>query len=299
MNVVAAIVKEEEFYIPLMIQSVINHANLVILDTGSTDGTVEIIKSFQERYPSKIMLIENDFGSNDYAGDEFRFARGFRQNDARDSLTMLAEHRCTPEDWIICLDGDEVVNERFWEVLDECSPEEDAVFHATDLPVTPSLISTHPLDTQQWNGFKMFDPHIRAWRVRTGARWHFRTGLDAHPVLRWKYEPKVKATEDNVHFHLHYSFGPKSIYSYMVTTEQTTQGAAKILDMPLKEMHNQKYFEERWPEWFEDGRFIPKRGVESILWSKHSRFLKPASHPIPDFVAKAWEKWGSYVEPSC
>jgi glycosyltransferase involved in cell wall biosynthesis len=163
-----------------MIQSVIDHAILVILDTGSTDGTFEIIKSFQKAISRQDNADRERFRINDYAGDEFRFARGFRQNDARDSLTLLAEHRCTPEDWIICLDGDEVVNERFWEVLDECSPEEDAVFHATDLPVTPSLISTHPLDTQQWNGFKMFDPHIRAWRVRTGARWHFRTGLDAH-----------------------------------------------------------------------------------------------------------------------
>jgi hypothetical protein len=63
----------------------------------------------------------------------------------------------------------------------------------------------------------------------------------------------------------------------MVTTEQTTQGAAKILDMPLKEMYNQKYFEQRWPEWFENGRFIPKREKE-FFGASTAGFSHKSSH---------------------
>ncbi len=289
-------VKDEVFYIEMALRSVLDHANVLILDTGSKDGTVEKIKALQGQFDGKITLFEKDFGSNNYQGGEFRFALGFRQIEARDFLNDMALQTMGPDDFLIHIDGDEVVNERFWEILDKTDA--DAVCHATDLPLTPDKVSTHPLDMQVWGGHKLFDPHIRAWRIRTGARWkegEFGNAMGAiHPRIDWPIPPVVEVTEDSVHFHLHYVFGPKSIYSYICPEEQTAEGAAKLLNVPLKEMHNQKYFEEHFPDWFKDGRFIPKN-QDCILWNKHGRFAAPMSHPMPEFVVETWKKWGEWL----
>jgi glycosyltransferase involved in cell wall biosynthesis len=267
----------------------------VILDTGSSDGTLGVIKQFMDGYPGKIKLYLDTFGSNDFTGDEFRFANGFRQTEARAFLMGKTMGGRGPRDFIIHLDGDEVLNERFWEVLEDSDA--DALGHATDLAINPYTVSRHPLDMHKWGEFNLFDPHIRAWRVSAGGTWFYNEcNSDIHPGIRWDRPPVVEVTPDNVHFHLHFSFGPKSIYSYMVSEEQTAQGASGMLGVPLSEMHNQKYFEEHFPDWFVDGRFIPKNIEKNIAWSKHSRFTKSMTHPLPSLVFETWKKWGQWIE---
>ncbi len=293
--VIYTVIKQEEFYLPMMIRSVIDHADMFIVDTGSTDKTIEIIKSFQEKYPGKIVLHEELFGSEDYRDGEFRFARGYRQMDATNFALESARKMCDPDGFVIELDADEVLNDRYWEVISECDAE--ALCCATEFPVTPFKVSTHPLDMHDRNGIRLFDPHIRAWRANVGCKWMMRNA-DAyiHLVLQWERQPIVKTVPDNIHFHLHYSFGPKSIYSYMVNTEQVTEQAAKILDMPLQEMHNQAYFEKRWPEWFKDGRFVPLKVEDTVMWNKHGKFTAPIKNPMPDYVCERWLEWGDPID---
>jgi glycosyltransferase involved in cell wall biosynthesis len=166
-NVVWMVVKDEEFYISMAIESVINHVQdeggLFILDTGSMDNTVELILSYQFLNPGKIVLEQQDFGSNDFKPGDFRFASGFREMDARNYALKRAVEMSDPDGWVICLDGDEVYNDRFWDVLDTI--EEDALIYIGTLPINPYLASNHPLDVQEINGVKLFDPHLKVWRA--------------------------------------------------------------------------------------------------------------------------------------
>ena len=249
-----------------------------------------------EKPAGRIKYEVKEFGSNDFKPGDFRFASGFQEMAARDFAMNSAIEEFKP-DWIISLDGDEVVNSRFWEHLDVLDDSEfDTFMHSTSLPINFYWVSQHPLDMQEVLGRKLFDPHIRAWRPNLNGKWVPNyDNLNIHGHLVWNREPKMAITSDTVHFHLHYSFGPKSLYSYFCQSEQTAQNAAKILDMPVEEIHNQKYFEKRWPERFENGRFIPPKVEDNLLWNKLLRFSIPMNHPLPDYVRERWIEWGDTI----
>lgn len=89
------IVKNEDRYIWFAIKSVINYLDkILIYDTGSTDRTVEIIKSLQDGYPEKIIFKQ----------------KGLVNPEGLTNLRneMLEE---TKSDWFLLVDGDEV----WWE----------------------------------------------------------------------------------------------------------------------------------------------------------------------------------------
>lgn len=89
------LVKNEARFVWYSVMSVINHVDKVLLwDTGSTDGTVEIIKEIINANPGKIDFRE--VGSVDIYGYE-----KIRQE-------LLAQ---TTTDWFIVVDGDEI----WWE----------------------------------------------------------------------------------------------------------------------------------------------------------------------------------------
>jgi len=292
---VRMLVKDEEFYIGMAIQSVIEHASVFILDTGSNDNTIDIIHSYINKYPGRITYEIETFGSDELEPGDFRFGKGYREVDAQNYVTKRAIQVFKPK-YIIALDGDEVVNDRFWQILDQ--NDFDALGHSTNLPITPFRVSQHPLDMQEWQGIRLFDPHIRVWKPELNMKWELRDpSSNIHCLQRWGTEPKVSITTDHIHFHLHYSFGPKAIYSYLCDTQQTTQNAAKILGVPLDQMYNQKYFEEYFPDWFKNGRFCPKKRLfDNLLWNKLMQFSIPISHPLPLFVTDKWLEWGEPLD---
>lgn len=92
---VHSLVKNEERYLWYSVMSIVNQVDEVLLwDTGSTDGSIEIAKQLQKQFPDKIKL--RFF--NDVDKDEFTKLR----------QKMLEE---TKADWVFILDGDEV----WWE----------------------------------------------------------------------------------------------------------------------------------------------------------------------------------------
>ena len=89
------LVKNEERYLWYSVTSIIDHVDRVLLwDSGSTDGSIEIERGLKKKYPDKISLKQVTIGSL----EEFPLAR----------QKMLEE---TKSDWFIVLDGDEV----WWE----------------------------------------------------------------------------------------------------------------------------------------------------------------------------------------
>jgi glycosyltransferase involved in cell wall biosynthesis len=90
------LVKNEEKYVWFSVVSVIDHVEKVLIyDTGSTDGTVEIVKEIKKLYPGKVVF--KQVGDVDI--DEFTKVR----------QQMLDQ---TNSDWFLIVDGDEVWWER-------------------------------------------------------------------------------------------------------------------------------------------------------------------------------------------
>lgn len=85
------VAKNEIAFFDLAVKSIIDDVDeLVIVDTGSTDGTWEIAKEWQKLIPSKVKI--------------FKFNLiGFDLSEARN----FAMSQCT-KDWILVVDGDEV-----------------------------------------------------------------------------------------------------------------------------------------------------------------------------------------------
>jgi len=86
------VVKNEARFLWFSVLSVIDHLDKLLLwDTGSTDGTLEIIEKLRERYPDKILFKQRKQETvEDFAN--------VRQE-------MLDE---TDSDWILMLDADEI-----------------------------------------------------------------------------------------------------------------------------------------------------------------------------------------------
>ncbi len=89
---VHSLVKNESRFVWFSVMSIIEHVDRILLwDTGSTDGTVEILEEIKKRYPEKVDLkIVGDV-------DIHKFT------DVRQQMLME-----TKEDWFIIVDGDEV-----------------------------------------------------------------------------------------------------------------------------------------------------------------------------------------------
>jgi hypothetical protein len=110
-------------------------------------------------------------------------------------------------------------------------------------------------------------------------------------------------TEDNVHFHLHRSFGPKSLYRYLskanflasnplakLSPEFTGKEACTNLGIEYKDIFDQELFMEKFPNYFDDGKFVPTGVDEGWVGS-----LKPMTHPLPKFVVDKWKDWGYWI----
>jgi glycosyltransferase involved in cell wall biosynthesis len=245
-NAVWIVCRDEEFYIDMAIESVISKVDgIFILDTGSKDKTLSVISNFKQ---DKIVLEQKDFGSNfrfgcDLEGVEDRCQR---QVEARNYAMKRAIEIFNPQKFIIQLDADEIFNDRFFEILE--SLEGDCLGHSTDLSITSHTVSSHPLDIEIWNGIKLFDPHVRVWRASLPIHWAEREGRHVVPRLDGYRDyldiPNRVVTSNNVHFHLHHSFGPKC----KKPSEDLLWSKAKRFEItvshPLPD-----YTVERWKMW--------------------------------------------------
>ena len=275
------VVKDDEFYVGMTLESMMDYiSGMFILDTGSTDKTPEIIKFYEHKYPGKIVTMKREFGSD----KEFRFGPKYLEADARNFAMDNCKAFFQP-DWMIQVDSDEVYNEKFFEILESCYGKYDLLGHSTELPTSISTTSANPADMSEWSGVRLFDPHVRAHSAKVNAKWIYRIG--AHVLLVVESQNRF-ITQEHVHFHLHRAFGPKCIGTYITNFRCAYEGAAVELKVPLNKIFDQKYMEERFPDWFENGKFKPKTEV--------LQKIKSTSIPceLPKFVVEKWNEWGDW-----
>ena len=80
---VCMVVKNEEYHIAMALNSVQHADAIYVLDTGSTDLTLDIVRGFGLIYHGEFKMERRDFG-----GDPMRFGSTYREKDAR-NLTVI------------------------------------------------------------------------------------------------------------------------------------------------------------------------------------------------------------------
>jgi glycosyltransferase involved in cell wall biosynthesis len=189
-------VLNEEFFIELYLQAVLKYADeIILLDGGSQDKTVEIIKNFQKR-TDKIKLFVNPQSGRPYSED---WDEGKRRNFLVD--------KCTG-DWILALDADEFMSDNFIEDLPNLMHDESADFYSFKyIPFwkTPNLVRLSTFNDLHWKG------EIARMGRREGVSYnqqkhHCRLLYEGKPI--WKLQSHKKVLKIKL-YHYHYALGPK------------------------------------------------------------------------------------------
>ncbi len=282
------VVKDDEFYIEMALRSVIDYVEGVfILDTGSTDRTLEEVYKVQKEYPIKIIFETN----TSFGCETQKFSPMYIEADAR-NYAMHKSIRLFKPDWIIQIDADEVFNERYWEVFEAMEASQKVFGHSTNLPITTSSVSNSPHAFVKWGDTILYDPHVRAWSTKLDVEWIKETGRHVVPKLKGHSEDLHYScfTKDNVHFHLHRAFGPKSIYAWLTNHKLGWKAAITELNIPAEFAFRQETYEKAYPQYFKNGKFTPP--IEHL--DRMKGLSISISHELPSYVKDKWELWGDW-----
>ena len=277
-KIVVMVVRDEEFYISMCLQSILPYIDgLYILDTGSTDRTIEIITEFSTRFPNKIICETKLFGGN------YRFDVGYQEKAARNYALSRARSYFNP-DWIICMDADEVYNEIFFSIIDSAIiGNMSAITHATNIPVHPNMVNNNREALSTVKGSILFDAHTRIWNDKKKAV-NWIQPIGQHVTLPISIDFVIP---DIVHFHLHHMFGPKSIFSWLLW-----RGDPPAVP-PEVDIYKQCFYTERYPELFDNtGKFIPPPHLLQNI--KNDSIVVPDSSRLPNYVVDQWLQWGNF-----
>jgi len=294
-TVVPMVVKNEEFYIDMAIRSVADHVDGVyVLDTGSTDETFLKVQHLQRTYKN----IKYEY-KKFCVGNE-RFPADYDEVISRNYCIEKAIQTFGDVGWIIILDGDEILNERYFEVFEEAKASgAKTIGHATSIPASPYLVWNEEKYFTTWSDkWRLFDPHVRAWSTQLNVRFIRRKENISHMILKVVGREEDLHHEyvmtDHVHFHLHRSFGPKSLYRYIfgINMEVTGREACAKIGIDYADIFNQSLITRKFPQYFEvNGKFVPPYNLDKTWMSNFAAI----SHPLPHFVVEKWKFWGYWL----
>ncbi len=195
---VVAPVLNEEFFLPLYLESVLAYADeVILLDGGSRDRTVEIVKSFQ-RKTKKLKLFVQPQQGLPYSDD---WNEGARRNFLLDAATG---------DWVLALDADEIMDDAFAAVREEllADPGVDAYgFALVSFWRDPFTVRVNTPGDPHWQTTK-YALFRNNKRIRYAPRRH-------HPILLyagkpfWEQRERLAERLDIKLFHYHYALGPR------------------------------------------------------------------------------------------
>lgn len=184
---------------------------MYFLDTGSTDGTLEYLKSLNspkiivEEYPEKFVP--------EYQLEWNAISNPFPEVQVRNFALARAEELLSPK-WIVQLDGDEV-----W------IPETKNIIQNNESALCIGCSTLNPVNDpsemprEKRGGFTLYDPHIRIWKANNKIL-HIKNpafhGKEIHCIPSMEgfgqhlfHHSKTKFVDNYLHFHLHWLYGKK------------------------------------------------------------------------------------------
>lgn len=318
MNITAVlVVRDEEFFVPLVIPNLLKHVNhIFLLDTGSTDKTIELIQGFQNANPGKIAWEQKDFGGrfpfdNGTAADCHNIqplaeTGAYREMEARNYALDCADKIFDP-DWILRVDADESFDALLFDTIRN-NPNKTCMGFATELPTFPSplRLNRSQSDMQQWGTLWLHDPHIFTWnRRKTLVRW--RHPLNNHVCLSgngFNTSDAIIITTP-VHFHYHRTFGPKSIYTYLFWERKELERLGKVptithygwddvtgrKEITRTNIYKTETYKTYLPERFDSqGRFIVSKIVHEAFKDRSTE----TTQTIDPHILAAWNSFLVY-----
>lgn len=177
-------VLNEEFFIPIWLENVLQFSDeVVILDTGSSDNTIDIIKSFNDE---RIRLIEYP----DKITDMYKWNEGKVRNYGKSFCTG---------DYVLAMDADEVITDNFKDKIKEIIEGNPNSICFRFRVFWGDLLHTreNTPDDPRWN-LNLY----RMWKTEC-LEW---VGEQNHAVA--KFVQPLKVANEEVHIlHLHYGLG--------------------------------------------------------------------------------------------
>ena len=157
--------KNEENFIYYSLKSVINYVEqIIVFDTGSTDRTVEIVKSLMEEYPGKILFEEKGLCDKE-----------------RHTILRQEMIEKTKTSWFMILDGDEIWSSGgMLEILKNTSDTASSI----ECLIAPFYLCVGDIFHRYYKrgsiqilGKKDFF-YPRVFKLTQGIKWHGNYGLD-------------------------------------------------------------------------------------------------------------------------
>lgn len=182
---------------------------MYVLDTGSTDGTLEKLNELKNKYYNLHVEKYHTSYVTQYDKAWEKMSNPFPEIDVRNYAITQAEKR--KPTWLIQLDGDEVFLENTKCIIHN-TPDHSIIGHSTINPVCE--LKYHTAEKRQ--NYMLLDPHARIWRAHIGIKYAQNpevTGqfhcIPTHNNKHLYHSKLIKFVPDPIHFHLHWMYGKK------------------------------------------------------------------------------------------
>jgi glycosyltransferase involved in cell wall biosynthesis len=194
LSVVAPVLNEETF-MPFYLESTTSFADeIVLVDGGSTDKTVDIIKEYQKRF--NIKLFERPQKGTPYSNQ-------WNESEVQSFLLRQATG-----DWILALDADEIIDDKLPSILPDLMDNKNHnlyMFPIINFWRDPWTVRVNAPKDERWSV-----NILRMWRNHVGIGYndklhHCNLQWQGKPI--WEYPNHI--IEEIPIYHYHYAIGKK------------------------------------------------------------------------------------------